>query len=158
MKAWERMNLGGGGLQGANIRLARCLKKARTAYLLWLFFPLGAHAIYLDRPRRALPYAALSAAGAALYAATADLRLAALPLGACAALALYDLAWIRRRLVELNKQIRMRVYLSQTPGAPEGFRGHYTDETADLPPRGRRAPSFAEQEEMLRELARRRKE
>lgn len=151
MKAWERMDLGGGGLQEANIRLARRLKKARTAYLCWLLFPLGAHALYLDRPWRALLYAALSASAAALYAATADPPLATLPLVAGGGLALYDLLWIRRRLVALNKQIRMQVYLSQTPAAPAGYRGRDTEETAG-------APSFAEQERMLRELARSRRE
>ena len=45
--AWKRLDLSGGGLQEANLRLAAALRKRRTAYLLWPAFPPGAHRAYL---------------------------------------------------------------------------------------------------------------
>ncbi len=153
MKAWERMDLGGGGLQAANIRLARRLKKIHIAYSLWPLFPLGAHAVYLGRPQRALAYAAMSAAAAVVYAASGGSSPAAglIPLAAAAGLALYDLFfWIPRRVVECNKAIRREVYLSQAPGAPQGFRGRFGPQD---PPGGGAPPSFAEQEAWLRAVA-----
>lgn len=172
MKTWERLDLQGGGLQDANIRLARRLKKPLAAYLLWCLFPLGAHAIYLGYPWRALVYTGASAATAILYLATGD-ALALLPLAAAFLLALYDLMRMRRWIIERNKQIRVGVYLSRTPGAPEGFKGRFDDDSlAEHPTEKERktspgiplkaerrwstpghAPSFAEQEATLRELA-----
>lgn len=175
-KAWKVLNLEGGGLQAANLILARQLKKARWAYFLWLFFPLGAHCFYLEAPRRAVLYWVLTLLPLAVsYFTSAIVGLAlAAPL---LALALYDLRWIDRRRVDLNKQIRMRVYLRQSGGPPAGFRGRYNDD-ADLggylqekerergghqpasmrsPGNAKRAPSFAEQEAMLRELQKQKK-
>lgn len=175
-KAWKVLDLEGGGLQTANLILARRLKKASWAYFLWLFFPLGAHCLYLDAPRRAVLYWALTLLPllAAFLTATAWVLALAVPV---LALALYDLRWIDRRRVELNKQIRMQVYLRQSGGPPSGFRGRYTDD-ADLkgylaekekergghqpvspqtPGSAKRALSFAEQEAMLRELAKKKK-
>lgn len=171
MKTWEKLDLQGGGLQSANIRLARGLKRPLVAYLWWCLFPLGAHAIYLDRPRRAFSYAGASAATAILYLATRD-ALALLPLAVAFLVALYDLVRIRQWIVECNKQIRMGIYLNQTPGAPEGFKGRFDDgllaehpaeeeqgkpghslEPAQARSTPGRVPSFAEQEALLRELA-----
>ena len=42
------MDLAGGGLQSANLRLARLLKRRRIAYALLILFPLGAHRLYLE--------------------------------------------------------------------------------------------------------------
>ncbi len=175
-KAWKVLDLEGGGLQAANLILARRMKKASWAYFLWLFFPLGAHCLYLAAPRRAALYWAFTLLPllAAYLTSTTLALVLALPV---LALALYDLRWIDRRRVELNKQIRMQVYLRQSSGPPSGFRGRYTDD-ADLggylaekekergghqpvspqtPGAAKRAPSFAEQEAMLRELAKKKK-
>ncbi len=175
-KAWKVLDLEGGGLQAANLILARRLKKAGWAYGLWLFFPFGAHCFYLEAPRRAALYWFLTllplAAGYFMSAIVALVLTAPI-----LALALYDLRWIDRRRVELNKQIRMRVYLRQSSGPSADFRGRYTDD-ADLsgylqekekergghqpvsmrtPGAAKRAPSFAEQEAMLRELQKEKK-
>lgn len=176
-KAWKVLDLEGGGLQTANLILARRLKKASWAYFLWLFFPLGAHCLYLEAPRRAALYWILTLLPlAAAYVTSATVALAlALPV---LALALYDLRWIDRRRVALNKEIRMRVYLRQGSAPPAGFRGRYTDD-ADLTgylkekekergghqpvstratDTGKRVPSFAEQEAMLRQMQKEKKE
>jgi len=149
-ESWRGLDLGGGGLQAANIRLAQALKRRSHAYGLLAGFPLGLHRAYLDDRRGAWAYRIASAL--ALAAALVDWRLAVPIAALLAAALLHDLFWIERRVVALNKAIRMRVYLSQAPGAPAGFKGHFTDD--DAPVRGPRAPSFAEQERLLRELAR----
>lgn len=155
--AWKNLDLGGGGLQSANLRLATLLKQRRTAWLLACAFPLGLHHDYLDDPRGAwsLRAVTLLAAGALWYGISeAAIALAAVLL----AWALVDTRWIEPRLVKVNRRLRMQVYLGPGSGAPAGFRGHYTD---DKPARDGAAsgaggaPSFAEQERLLRELARR---
>jgi len=148
-EAWRGLDLRGGGLQAANIRLAQALKRRSRAYGLLAAFPLGLHRAYLDDSRGAWAYRVATVL--AVLALILDWRLA-VPIGALVAAALvHDLFWIERRLVALNKAIRVKVYLSQGPGAPKHFKGQYTDDDeAARPPR---APSF----ELLRALARERR-
>jgi len=149
--AWRGLDLGGGGLQAANIRLAQALKRRARAYGRLAVFPLGLHRAYLDDPRGAWAYrtASLAAAGAAF----ADWRWAAAIGALLIGAVIYDLFWIDRRVVALNKAIRKQVYLGQTAGPPPGFKGREIAEDAGVPSR---APSFAEQERLLRAMARRR--
>lgn len=171
-KAWEKLDLEGGGLQTANLALKRALKRPGVAYGLWLaFFPLAAHAIYLRALPRAAAFWLLDLAVILAYGF--GYRSGAVALGAVLIAAmLWDLRWIDRRLVALNKSIRMALYLRPSSGAPSGFRGHYLDDdelaryaqekereraghqpaTTTTAPQTKRAPSFAEQEAMLREL------
>jgi hypothetical protein len=157
-EAWKDLQLGDGGLQSVNLRLARLLKKRRTAWLLACAFPLGLHHDYLADPLGAwsLRVVALLGAGALWHGRfTAAIALGAVLL----AWALVDVQWIEPRLVKMNRQLRMQVYLGPGGGAPAGFRGHYTDD--EPAPNGvandtGRVPSFAEQERLLRELARKR--
>jgi hypothetical protein len=150
-EAWRGLDLGGGGLQAANIRLAQTLKRRSRAYALLAAFPLGLHRGYLDDPRGAWLYRIASAL--AVLGAFVDWRLAVGVAALIVAALGHDIFWIERRIVALNKAIRTKVYLSQAPGAPEGFKGRYTDESE--PARGSRVPSFAAQEQLLRELAKR---
>ena len=165
-KAWTEFDLGGGGLQSANLRLAALLRKRSTAYALLALFPLGLHRDYLRDPR-----------GAWLYRGGTGLAIAAYLLGepmisvgvlaALAGGAIYDMVRLEHVIARINKQLRMQVYLSQAPGAPPDFKGRFPDERQDPdlqgpsqappPAPGRpRMPSFAEQEQLLRELARQR--
>jgi hypothetical protein len=148
-EAWRGLDLGGGGLQAANIRLARTLKRRSRAYGLLAAFPLGLHRSYLDDPRGAWLYRGATAL--AVIGVFVDWRFAVVLAALIAAALVHDIFWIERRVVALNKAIRTQVYLSQAPGAPEGFRGRYTDDSE--PARAARVPSFAEQERLLRELA-----
>jgi hypothetical protein len=107
--AWKRLDLAGGGLQQANLHLARTLRRRRTAYLLWLAFPLGAHRAYLHDRAGAWAYRLASAA--ALGLAWIDARAAGIVALAILAAALVDLARLDARLTRLNKTIRMQVYL-----------------------------------------------
>ena len=150
-EAWKRIDLGGEGLQQANLRLARALRRPRTAYLLWLAFPLGAHRAYLREPRGAWAYRAASLVAIVLLAL--DWRAGAALGGILVAAALADLYWIGRRVISLNKELRMQAYLRPVAGAPPGFRGRFTDD-AQAP----RPPSFAEQERLLAEIERRKKQ
>ena len=88
--AWKRLDLSGGGLQEANLRLAAALRRRRTAYLLWLAFPLGAHRAYLHD--RAGAWAFRLGSAAALGLLLVDLRAAA-----ALALALFAVASVRPR-------------------------------------------------------------
>lgn len=161
-EAWRNLDLEGGGLQAANLQLARLLKRRARAYALLAAFPLGLHRGYLDEPRGAWGYRALSLLAAAGFVA----GWAWLGWAAAAALAgwvAFDLRWIDDRVAAVNKRLRMRVYLRQGAGPPPGFRGRYTDDAPAGEPGGKpagdgRAPSFAEQERLLRELARRKTE
>ncbi|MEW5791310.1 MAG: TM2 domain-containing protein [Pseudomonadota bacterium] len=179
-KTWKKMDLEGGGLQSLQLRLLRAQRKPAVAYALWLLFPLGLHRWYLKEPWFWL-YPAASAAALGLFAAGWPLPGAVL-LGAMAAAALYDLSRIADRISQLNKELRKTLWLSKSaPPAPPGYQGRYADydqglhdyvstkerEQAGHVPvnqgkepdktrygAGKRAPSFAEQERMLAELAR----
>ena len=158
-EAWRNLDLEGGGLQAANLKLARLLKRRARAYALLAAFPLGLHRSYLDEPRGAWAFRALTLVAAAGFVA----GWAWLGWGAAAALVgwtLYDLRWIDDRVAAVNKRLRMQVYLRPGGGAPAGFRGRYTDDApaGEQPTTSGRAPSFAEQERLLRELARRKAE
>lgn len=179
-KAWKGLDLGGEGLQTLNLRLTREMKRRPVAYALALGFPLGLHRLYLKSPAGAALYWLLSAAAGAAWlwlggAWTAGVILAEL------ALLGFDLVWIDRRVVAYNKELRMRRYLQAGARPPADYRGRYTerDELADYlrekageraghqpvdfealtkAPRSARRPlSFAQQEAMLRELARTKK-
>lgn len=175
-KAWQQIDLEGGGLQTVNQRLSRALRRRSAAYLLWLAFPLGAHRLYLASRGGAALYGAATTLAILLWL-TAGPRWVLLPAAGEILFALFDLIWIDRRIVALNKAIRMKVYLGGGAEAPANFRGRYTDDTgldeylrekeserggvqpADMTAGARahrRAPSFAEQEAMLRELSKRR--
>lgn len=145
--SWRGLDLGGGGLQSANLRLAQALKRKSGAYWRLAAFPLGLHRAHLDDPRGAWAYRAATAA--AVAAAFLDWRAGAAIALLLAAAALYDLYWIDRRVVALNKAIRRRIYLSQGAAPPPGYRGRELGER----PAAARAPSFAEQERVLRALA-----
>ena len=109
--AWKRLDLSGGGLQQANLRLAASLRRRRTAYLLWLAFPFGAHRAYLHDRIGAWGFRLGSAAALALL--LVDLRAAAVVALAVVAVALYDLVRMDARITRLNKAIRMQVYLGR---------------------------------------------
>lgn len=154
--AWKGIDLGGEGLQQANLQLLRVLRRRRRAYLLLLAFPLGAHRVYLHEPLGAWAYRALSVAALALLAVAP--RWSLVPACALAALLAFDLVWIDRRVTALNKRLRMQAYLRPGHGAPAGFRGrHFDEQASDAGAAPRRAASFAEQERLLAELERKRR-
>ena len=151
---WRELDLEGGGLQAANLRLARTLRRRTVAYGLMLAFPLGAHRWYLGEIRSAVLYPTLTALalGSWLAGITA-ITLTALT--ALAALLGWDLYTLEDRIATVNKRHRMAVYLSQGSGAPAGFRGRFGGADGDMAAdtAHRRIPTLAEQEAMLRDLA-----
>jgi hypothetical protein len=146
-EAWKQIDLHGAGLQRANLELSRRLKRRRRAWALLAAAPLGLHRAYLEDRRGAWLWRSLAAA--AVIAALWDIRVAAGLGVAMLAAAGYDAWWIDRRVTALNKRIRRDVFLAGDP-PPPGYAGRVA-----AAPDGR-APSFAEQEQLLRELARRR--
>jgi len=155
--SWKQMDLAGGGLQSANIRLARLLKRRRIAYALLLLFPVGAHRAYLEDRRGALLYCVGSAAAALSLAAGATLVGGALG-AALIGWALFDIRWIESTAARINKRLRVEVYMSQTRGAPAGYQGRFAVDGAscDETSQDKSAPSFAKQEQLLRDAAARR--
>lgn len=172
-EAWKQLDLEGEGLQSANLRLVRLMKKRPKAYALLVLFPLGLHRAYLEDQRGAWMYRTLGLS--ILFAWWLSQGWIALMLAALiAGFALYDIRWIEDRVAALNKALRMTVYKSKrTDAAPKNFRGRYSDDDLDdylkvkeqergghvLPGKDAalnsrsRAPSFAEQEAMLKALA-----
>ena len=173
-KAWRHLDLGGGGLQAANIRLASKLKKRRVAYGLLALFPLGLHRRYLGERRGPWIYVAASALTAGLAGlgySVAALAAAALIVSAV----VFDAFWIDRRITRVNKEIRREVFMGHGLTPPAGYRGRpaqaslddYLEAKAAEPvaplssPRQPPAastqppmPSLAEQERLLAEIAR----
>jgi hypothetical protein len=161
--AWKELDLAGGGLQRANIRLAALLRKRSVARALLVLFPLGLHRSYLHDRRGAWLYRSVTLLGVVALLLGQG-WLAGLALAAGAAFAVRDLVRMEDAVARVNKKLRMDVYLSQAPGAPPGFRGRYTDGPqaerdefrggepgeAREARTGERAPSFAEQEKRLR--------
>jgi hypothetical protein len=146
-EAWRRLDLGGAGLQHANLALAGRLKRRGRAWALLAAAPLGLHRRYLDDPKGAWLWRIATAV--ALVAAFWDLRLCAAIVAAMVLAAAYDAWWIDRRVTALNKRIRREVFLAgEAP--PPGYAGRVIE-----PPNAPRAPPFAEQERALREAARR---
>jgi hypothetical protein len=172
-KAWKKWNLEGGGLQSTNLALARGRKHRFLAYLLWPLFPAGAHAFYLAAYPRAAGFVSAGVAMLALFA-TGHRAAAAAVFGITLLFACYDLFWIDRRVVNLNKQLRLALSLRPGHGAPATFSGHYRDDNLDTyleekereraghsplkiheeaGTRQGRAPSFSEQEAHLQKQA-----
>lgn len=171
--AWKHLDLEGEGLQSANLRLVQLMKRRPRAYGLLAMFPLGLHRAYLEDVRGAWIYRAASVAALAAWwfgQGWAALVIA----GLTVSFAVYDIRWIEDRVATLNKALRMMVYKGKhSAAAPKGFRGRYTDDDLDgylrvkeqergghvLPGKDpalnsrSRAPSFAEQEAMLKALA-----
>lgn len=172
-EAWKKLDLEGEGLQSANLRLVRQMKRRTRAYTLLALFPLGLHRAYLDDTRGAWVYRIATLTAIATWwlgSAWGALGIATV----AAAFALYDIRWIEDRAATINKVLRMKTYMSKNGApAPRGFRGRYTDDSLDdyvklkeqergghvLPGKDpalnsrSRAPSFAEQEAMLKALA-----
>lgn len=179
-EAWKKMDLEGGGLQSLQLRLLRSQKKLPKAYASWLLFPLGLHRIYLKQPWFWLyPLAAIGLLWSGLT------LIGGVLLGLIAAAAIYDLLHIPDWVSQVNKELRKSLWLNKkAPPPPVDFKGRYSDYDSELQSyvktkeqeraghpatrnqpqggekgygAGKRAPSFAEQERLLAELAKTRK-
>lgn len=168
---WRRRDLGGGGLQAANLKLARLLKRRTIAYALLAGFPLGLHRLYLRSAGVAAAYTGATFCAGAL--ALAGYETAALLAGAVLlAAAIRDAVWIDARVTMLNKTIRQSVLLGQAAAPPPGFRGRNSGDVladylatkdaeahasrtapsaAPIEDAGDRYPTLAEQERALAE-------
>ncbi len=174
---WKKLDLEGEGLQAINLRISRLQKRRLIAYALWLAFPTGSHRFYLNTSATGLVYIGLSVATVVLWFGFDQQNLAVVPLLAELIYAVYDLAWIDRRVNDINKALRMTLYIGAGAAPPPGYTGRYAQDSEEIldeyrkikeqekvgiqPTKtpgdrygeGRRLPSFAEQEAMLRELA-----
>lgn len=179
-EAWKQIKLEGGGLQDVNLRMARLQKTRGMAYGLWLLFPLGAHRIYLGAPLSSLLYVVLTALSIILWLTVGPL--AWISAAAEAAWAVFDLFWIDRRVTAINKALRVDLFMAAGAKPPPGYRGRYGEDVEELIAdyaqikerersghvkeaprephfqRGKRIPSIAEQEAMLRDMRKRGKD
>lgn len=172
-KAWKSLDLEGGGLQTINQALTAKMKSRLAAYGLWLLFPLGLHRFYL---RQVVP-AIFALIGLDLIAVAGLVMFGfgggwsfLLPL---AVAGLYELWWIDRRVTEINKELRMNLYLRKGYSPPKDYRGRVADNDQLIedyqlekeqekvggtakeatPSLGRQhVMSFSEQEKLLREM------
>lgn len=180
-EGWKKFDLEGGGLQTLQFHYLKARRKAAAAYGLWLLFPLGLHRIYLKAPAFwAYPLVTLAVLALLYFHFTLA---GAVLAGALLAAALYDLFHLPAMLSEFNKNLKKTLWLSKrVPAPPKDYPGRYTDhndelqeyiqgketekvghaptpaESASRYGRGQRAPSFAEQERMLAELGKMKKE
>ncbi|MGM0552820.1 MAG: TM2 domain-containing protein [Pseudomonadota bacterium] len=181
-KAWKELDLEGGGLQSLNARLAREMRRRPVAYGAWILFPLGLHRFYLREPFGGGLYVLLTAAALALLVWGPAWWWAA-PVAALAIGGVADLIWIDRRVTGYNKELRKRLFLRKGHRPPQDYRGRYTSDAdaerelddyraikereraghpgavaaddGEQDTHGRRqAPSFNEQEAMLRQMRR----
>lgn len=120
---WRRIDLDGGGLQSANLVLARRLRRRPVAWALLTLFPLGLHRDYLGDARGAWAYRTASAVVAALWVATGAWSVAAAGLTLLACGAAHDAWRMEDRIAAANKALRMQVWLGHGARPPEGFRG-----------------------------------
>lgn len=148
--AWQRIDLGAAGLQAANLRLARLLKKRRTAYALLALFPFGLHRAYLEDRRGAALSCALTAGALASFATGAFWPAAALAATLVVG-ALLDLPWIECALARINKRLRIEVYLAPRKEAAPADRGRSPQEPNGGAEHLPAPPSFDELERQLRQ-------
>lgn len=155
--SWKQIDLAGGSLQGANIRLTRLFKRRRIAYSRLLLFPVGAHRLYREDRQGALLHCIATAVAILSLAAGATLFGGAMGL-AIIGRALLDIRWIDSTVARTNKRLQVDVYMSQTAGAPAGYHGRFgPDTTGDDTRRDEGSPSFSAQERQLRDAAARRR-
>lgn len=131
---WRELDLGGGGLQATNLRLARTLRRRSTAWALLALFPAGAHRWYLREPAAALAYPLLTLAAAAGWFGGLQ-WLAPAALLALGGLLVHDVVSLENRIAALNRRLRMEAWLSPGPGAPADFRGRPEDPASAAAPR-----------------------
>jgi TM2 domain-containing membrane protein YozV len=128
-KAWKNLNLEGGGLQAVNAVLAANLRSRGKAYAAWLLFPAGLHRIYLGDTRGSALFPLLSAT-TLITALFVPGYAWLVPLLCLLALAFYDLFLIEQRLVNYNKDLRMRLFLRKGQRPPAGYQGRYPEPPA----------------------------
>jgi len=110
-KTWQNINLKADGLQSANLKFIKHQKKPLTAYTLWLLLPLGLHRFYLKSMAIGLLYWLFTSLSLYLSITTSVPTVVFfLPVFAWG---IYDLYWMRERIVALNKALRMQIFLGQ---------------------------------------------
>ncbi len=172
-KTWQNINLEVDGLQSANLQFIKYQKKPLTAYVLWLLFPLGLHRFYLKSVATGLLYWLLTSL--ALYHSITTSTSKVIFFLPIIAWAIYDVHWIRERIIVLNKALRIQIFSGQNKRQAleqnkptvnsqtlihEYTRIKNTEAQDRQPPSSptnllaekKRIPSIAEQEQMLQAI------
>lgn len=177
---WKQLDLEGGGLQEASRRIHAALRRRLPAYLLLAGAPLGLHRLYLGDRRGMLGCLAVTLASA-LAGTLSAIGLYALL--APAALIVVEGFRLEILIGRANRRIRMQQFLRRDAAPPAGYRGRSFGDADDAreelqtylgekeseraghqptpAPRAgtdRKRRSFAEQERLLAEMARRKRQ
>ncbi|MFN4263626.1 MAG: TM2 domain-containing protein [Thioalkalivibrionaceae bacterium] len=123
-RAWKTIDLEGGGLQSMNARYASLARRRPLAFLAWIGFALGLHRFYLREPLGGALQIALTLTTAGIAGLGTQIGIdpvsAAIPAVGLLGWAVFDLFWIERRLVDINKTLRIQLFLRRdapNPGA-----------------------------------------
>ena len=166
---WKHQNLEGNGLQTINQQYARLSRNTKIAYILCLFFPFGLHQFYLKSFVRASLFLSLSMVAVGMY--TTSPLISSIFLLTEIILLAVDVFQIDKRVIDFNKNLKMNLSLQINSAAPKDFQGRYHDdspiddylslknnevtafETKENKTTKNRVYSFAEQEKLLKEMA-----
>ena len=171
---WKTQDLEGNGLQTINQQFSRLKRNTKTAYLLSTLFPLGAHQFYLKTPSAAYIFISLTAI--TIITAFYSITIAAIFFLAELILLIRDIINMDSRVVQFNKQLKMNLSLQSNTAPPPNYRGRYTKETPiedymkikdteitafekkTGSTENTRVYSFAEQEALLKEMSKNKKQ
>lgn len=151
-KTWQEHDLQSDGLQSINLAYTAQRKDVKKAYLLACLFPFGAHQFYLKQNKKAgifllLTVLLMALAGVAPF-------ISALIGFAEVILLTKDIINMETSVAEFNKQLKLALSLQQNQAVPDNFKGRYTDDDSKEQNTQQKILSFAEQEALLREMAR----
>ncbi|MCW5606390.1 MAG: hypothetical protein KIT18_17745 [Burkholderiales bacterium] len=146
-EAWKTLDLKGDGLQSVNLQLAARLRKRGTAYALLALFTLGLHRDYLHDRCGAWLYRT-GTLTVVVTLLTGHPVMAAGLAAVLVAAAVYDAFHVDEAVARVNRRLRVEICLGPGAGAPADFKGRHVDDSVITS----HAPSFAEQEKMLRQI------
>ena len=155
-KTWQEHDLEGSGLQSINLNYLKYKKDTQKAYLLTAIFPLGIHQFYLGQAKKGSLYIILTL----LLLAFANVSpfISAI-IGFIEVMMMFkDIKGMEETVSTYNKELKMKLSLQQDQKTPEDFKGKYTDNDNNESSTQQKILSFAEQEALLKELARQKKD
>lgn len=155
-KTWQKHDLEGSGLQSINLAYLAARKDIKKAYMLAALFPLGMHQFYLGNHKKGWLYVFLTVL--LLACATVSTFISAVLGFAEVILMIVDVKRMENVVSAYNKELKMNLALQQQHKTPENYRGRYPEDSESEQTSEQKILSFAEQEALLKELARKKKE
>lgn len=155
-KTWQEHDLEGSGLQSINLAFLARKKDTRKGYLLAAFFPLGIHQFYLNNKKKAGIYITLTVL---LMAFANILPFASAIIGFIEVMMMVkDIKSMEDVVSDYNKALKLKLSLQEDHTVPDNYKGKYSTETDTPQTSKQKILSFSEQEALLKELSRRKKD